>query len=348
LHEPRHEGLRQTLEEAELKANSTSKRTNCRSGFEDRAGEHRGLFDAPWFDGSNYECTIVATPNRGTFIGEAGLRSHLLDNPVAAIVQKELEYSIYSSAAIIADLPASRENSEINEHTFEMAGGAILPPLEAGHFRLGHVELQADVNLVTGAMPGQIGASLWRMLNPDMEGTPTDFFSRHLLINPNWLGVWGRRGVIIGHKEAARDRVSRIEERFRELITLARDVDLFVSTNAAPPLELVQAAERLTRRAATLEHDLVLPENRLLSRFFEAIRLREVLNTLRDINLAGADRVRNEKLDAQTLEFTRHTATVADVQTKVEWLEVFFVGFYATELSRILTELLGLTESRII
>jgi hypothetical protein len=84
----------------------------------------------------------------------------------------------------------------------------------------------------------------------------------------------------------------------------------------------------------------VLPENRILSRFFEAIRLGEVLSTLRAIHGAAAERVRNEKLEQQTAEFTRHTATVADVQTKVEWLEVFFVGFYATELSRILTELL--------
>src|SRR5205085_10587109 len=92
-----------------------------------------------------------------------------------------------------------------------------------------------------------------------------------------------------------------------------------------------------------LEHSLVLPENRLLGRFFEAIGLHELLKTLREVNFAAADNVRNEMIDAQTGELTRHTATVADVQTKVEWLEVFFVGFYATELSRIITELLGLT-----
>jgi len=73
-----------------------------------------------------------------------------------------------------------------------------------------------------------------------------------------------------------------------------------------------------------------------LGRFFEAIQLGEVLDAIGDINRAAANRL-------QTAKFGHNTETVADVQTKVEWLEVFFVGFYATELSRIITELLRLS-----
>lgn len=78
-----------------------------------------------------------------------------------------------------------------------------------------------------------------------------------------------------------------------------------------------------------------LPENRLLGRFFEALGLRELLAALRDLNLAAAEKARNENLSKQTEELIKHTKTVASVQVKVEWLEVFIVGFYTTELAKI-------------
>jgi hypothetical protein len=88
-----------------------------------------------------------------------------------------------------------------------------------------------------------------------------------------------------------------------------------------------------------LQQSLALPESRLLSRFFEAIQIGHALHTLRDVNHACADRKRNKELDRQTREFSQNTKTIAHVQTKLEWLEVFFAGIYATEVSRIITEL---------
>lgn len=341
LHEPKHQWIREKLEQAEARASATHKRTNARLGFEDRAGKYKALFDDPWFDGSNYECTIVAAPARGTFIAGTGLRHDLLDDPVLEVVRTELEYTFYSSQASITDFPANRVNDKSHEFSVEMS--AAVPLAARGHFRLGSVRLQTDVNLTVTPTAIQIGTALWRILEPDRQGIPSDFSSRHLLAGPNWLGVWNRRGLVVAYKQGAEHEIAEIKQCFRELVTLARDVDLFINANSADAKGRARTSESLILRAIRLEHSLVLPENRLLGRFFEAIGLHELLKTLREINFAAADNARNEMIALQTGKLTRHTATVADVQTKVEWLEVFFVGFYATELSRIITELLGLT-----
>jgi hypothetical protein len=361
LHEPDHTGLRQRLERDESLAASTSKRTNCRANYEHRAGPYASLFDDPWYDGSNYECTIVATPNRGTLIAVGGVRGDLLDDPVVAIVRRELESSIYKSEARIAYLPASRKDSKRGALQIDMAGIARIDPPPSGHFTYVSVRIDPAVNLVAGMMAEQIGRALWGALHPDLEGVPSDFLTRHLLINPDWLGVWSRRGVAIAYKEAAAPKIEEIERTFESIADLAQQVEDLAERlgetknrlSTAQPVEkgevriqraaeLVDKGEVLIQTVVSLRHRLVLPDNRVLSRFLDAIQLGDVLDRLRDINLAAAERARNAHIDAQTEEFTHHTATVADVQTKVEWLEVFIVGFYATELSHIITSLIGL------
>src|SRR5262249_55428967 len=73
----------------------------ARAEFHDRAGELGGLFDDPWYDGHNYRCAIVDTPNRGTFIGPSGVRSDLADDCVAMLVAEELELSCFASDVAI-------------------------------------------------------------------------------------------------------------------------------------------------------------------------------------------------------------------------------------------------------
>lgn len=333
--------LREQLEEAELRAQHTSKHTICRIGFEGRAAVYRALFDDPWFDGSNYEATIIATPNRSSLIGKSGHRGDLLDDPVAAIVRRELEHSIYASEdpqINVVDLAASGEHKDGKERDYPIGEGPFPEPLER-HFRFGKIKLNSGVDIMVGRMSVQIGETLWRVLHPDPgKGTPTDFVTRHLLVNRDWVGVWSRRGIVIAFKPAAEGNVQAIERRFRELASLARRVEVFIGVEVLPIHETVAKGEELTRAAARVCHELALPENRLLSRFFDALGLRELLGALRDLNLAAADRAAREQLAQQTMELMRHTKTVADVQVKVEWLEIFIVGFYATELAKIILE----------
>jgi hypothetical protein len=114
--------------------------------------------------------------------------------------------------------------------------------------------------------------------------------TRHLLVNRDWVGVWCRRGIVVAFRPAAEGNVQAIERRFRELASLARRVEVFIGVEARPIHETVAEGEELTRAAARVSHELALPENRLLSRFFDALGLRELLGALRDFNLAAADR----------------------------------------------------------
>ncbi len=111
----------------------------CRPGFEARAGkEYAAEFDDPWFDGSSYEATIVATPGRGTAIDAAGaIAADLGDDPVAWIVQEELElaffqgelriwnYSTSAGASVAAGRPKSLPVGEILRGQVPRADGHV-------------------------------------------------------------------------------------------------------------------------------------------------------------------------------------------------------------------------------
>jgi hypothetical protein len=114
-----------------------------------------------------------------------------------------------------------------------------------------------------------------------------------------------------------------LEALFRSIVSLARDVDSFVESGARPIHETVTEGETLTRRVARLKHELALPENRLLSRFFTAIQLDELLDSLRDLNLAVAEQVR---------------------RTKFDLLEILVIGFYATEFAQVIVDHLHLRD----
>jgi hypothetical protein len=330
LHQPEHEGLKARLEGAERDCERTSRRTRCRIGFEGRAGKYKALFDDPWFDGSNYESAIIATPNRGTLIGPPGARADLLDDPVAAIARHELEHSIYASLLTLVDLSASSADPDGDELLRDIA--EAMPPPPERCFRFARIELNSGVETLAGHMAAQIGEALWRALHPGAaEGVPTDFLTRHLLVARDWVAVWSRRGIAVAFKPAAEREAKELEARFRDLVKLARGVEGFIESGSRPLSETLAEGEELARMAARMSHELALPENRLLSRFFEALGLRELLASLRDLNQAAAGRERTE-------EMIRHTKTVATVQRKVELLEIFIVGFYVTELAKIIAD----------
>ena len=99
---PGNAPLRERLEAAASRAASTGKST-CRIQFEPRAGRDAAYFDDPWWDGSAYSGTIVCTPNRGTLLGPAGVRSDLGDDPVAEIVEQELTDPIFGPEFLLLE-----------------------------------------------------------------------------------------------------------------------------------------------------------------------------------------------------------------------------------------------------
>jgi hypothetical protein len=318
-------GYREQLEKREAQAATTFRRTQCRPGFEKRAGEYAALLDDPWFDGSNFNCTIVATPNRGTIIGNPGSTADLSDDTVAQIVQRELELSIYEPDAYICDVAHSNGSDADKcpeEPTYRITDNQGIPSLDRGFYRMVRVKLHPDVDVLKGRMHEQIGSVLWRLLNPELrKGLPADFLQRHLLVSDDWVGVWSRRGIAVAYTPKAADTidgVAGLKQRFKEMASVLRDAESFIQGSRS------EIGTDLVQRAAQLQHALADPANRLLNRFFESTRLDEVLTRVSDVNTAT--RLEN------------NTRIVADVQTKVEWLEIFFVSFYAAELTYLISE----------
>jgi hypothetical protein len=89
----------------EWAAHDQQKTISPRPGFEGyAAGRYRQYFFDPWFDGSNYECTIIATPNWGTML-PSGTAADLRDDPVVRMVREELESALYVSDVSVYDFP---------------------------------------------------------------------------------------------------------------------------------------------------------------------------------------------------------------------------------------------------
>ncbi len=111
--------LAKNVETFKLKKEFLETHIHPRPGFEERGGSFKAYFKDPWFDGHNYRCTIVATPGEGSCLGPSGRRGDLSDDPVAQLVEQELEYAIFSSSLSVQDLAAQ-----------EKEGAALTTPVQ--------------------------------------------------------------------------------------------------------------------------------------------------------------------------------------------------------------------------
>jgi hypothetical protein len=135
IQQPEFAVPRNQLDELNQSSIAEKGRTICRRGFEGRGGARHGVyFDDPWFDGQNYRCTIIATPNRGTLI-PAGTAADLADDPVAAVVQRELEYAVLDSNISIHDLSASPDVADVAPYPDVVPHDPEIPPTLAGCYR---------------------------------------------------------------------------------------------------------------------------------------------------------------------------------------------------------------------
>ena len=350
-------------------------------GFEERAeGSNRAFFFDPWFDGNNYRCTIVPTPNAGTLI-RPGVAHDLSDDPVATAVREELESAIfiseiqttqYSASANGMDerndklLPASSSSEGIKG---AVKASALLGKEDSRSYSFIRVRLEEGVAILDGKMAEQVGQTLWRWLHPEAGlVVPPEFVQRHLLKTANWVGVWSLRGVAVAHKAAAEQTINAAAELFANLVSLAKGLksltgvmrksreesekkvetgksSLPIANGEALPngkgaliekegeaqhgdaeyKSALELGERLMEQLGDVQSALVLPDNRLVSEFFNAGRLQNVLLSLRDVYLAAVEQNQTKKLNDNVHE-------VAELQSKLEWLEVFIVGVYAVEL----------------
>jgi hypothetical protein len=268
----------------------------------------------------------------------------------------------------VRDLSATRDTSDISSREYDISQLQQIEAPAERRFRFARIPLRDDAPM---SLPGrnglsqQIGETLWQFLYPDLQGAkPHDFAEQHLVVGLRCVGVWGDRGVAIAHKpkagstaapsgNASAEDDSGTEQDFIKIVALARGIDQLIAEGAgltevaskradlqsnenadgAPNLAEVIAArgEILARSAAQIKHNLTLPNSELLRRFYDATGIDELLATLRDLNQTAAEYLRREKMEEQARRQAESTETVAEVQSKLEWVEVFIVGVYAVE-----------------
>jgi hypothetical protein len=294
-----------------------------RTGFEARAGGQGALFADPWYDGGNYKCTIVVSPNAGSAIGPPGTRADLLDDPVAALVRDELESWAYAGEMLRRDEPSIASGTS--------TGGAG----ERAAYRFARIELNDAVDVLHDALAAQVATRLWCELfdAPDTEIAP-ELMRTHVFRRNGLLAVWGRRGVAVAHAAASRDAADRLEHQFAEMVELARGLDEVSGANAGDLPDRVKAGEALMRRMGRLRRELAAADGEVIEGFIDDAGFERVLDTFRDVNRA-------ETLALQTEQVIEHARVVADVQVKVEWLELLFVAIYATEVGHIISDALA-------
>jgi hypothetical protein len=348
----------------------------CRIGFEERAGLDGALFRDPWFDGSNYEATIVVTPNSGTHIQGEGTRPDLVDDAVAKIVYELLENRNLTGKVIWRDYPMhtgeSGDGRIPQEHSIGIREPA--PEVPKGHVRFVSAELASEVDLSIPQTAVQAGRQVWQFLYTDARGgVPTDFVDRHLILDPDIVCVWGRRGIGMAAKPKAESRIQSVQqllEILTKVATVAGDQVTALrrhltgeccerrKATALPRGRIVQSHKTDRRSYSNECHTIECQTNftRLLDDLH--VQLADIADLQRQMALPEgrflfpffqASRlgevlasVRDSHIALSTRADNRtmreSLAKIQEVEENTDWLEIIVIGVYLLELVSITSQ----------
>ena len=337
------------------------------------------LLADPWVGGQSRFGNAVGTPHRGTLIGPSGVRSDLRDDRVAEAVRTELEGSIYSAVSLVTgpqvavfDFAGSREGVDIAPQRYDLNSPLEIPAPPESYFRFASVRLRSDVPIAAPNLAMQIAETLWQVLYPEAPGVlPPGFVERHLVVHAGCVGVWGDRGIAIAQKQSfaagvsAPDRqASEMRTDFAALVSIARDMDRLTARWARISSEqsssadsqhspgktldteglrsVVSSVDDLARRSAQIKHALTLPDHALLRRFYNAINIDQLSTALQEMTRSASESLRQHELAVQAQQMESRADAVARIQSKLEWLEVFVVGFLAVGIIDVITRHINL------
>lgn len=265
----------------------------ARRGFEGRAAQWQAQFSDPWFDGSNYEATIVVTPNAGSLL-PGGHAADLSDDPVAQLVARCLETRAFVGLAELWDFSTRRTPLRPVEPRAVPIGAAEAREIPPDCYRFGQMMLDERADLHDRKLAERLGRRLWPFLEPAGVNThPADFLARHLIVQPFLLVVWSRRGIIVGYKEKGRAAADQLRvDGMEEISALARELRAYqgavAELLATPERANVTAIEAtgfaLLRRLLVLRLAAAMPEGNVLRRFFEATHFDEFSTMLSGLN----------------------------------------------------------------
>lgn len=320
--------------------------TICRKGFESRAGLFRHLMGDPWFDGENFEYTIVPTPNGGTRIAPPGERADLMDDPVVLLVRHLIELPPVVGQVFIEEVPLfvntlhlpGPGNSISKEGLPDLLASPLRPSLDT--LRFASMELGDSSSLVKGMVPRQLGLLMWNVLHGNAEELPEDFDGHHLIRERHLLMVWSRRGLFVAFHSQAREVRDRLHEKLVALAQLYSEVRPVLNNareaadrDASPNQKDLTEASGLLLRLLELRQDLAYTEFEALRRMCNELRLESALTTLHSLQDANLARLQYDNMLAST-------DALRKAQEHAHLVEGVVLTIYLVELSHILIPLL--------
>jgi len=284
---------------------------SARPGFENRGRGFDPYFADPWFDGQNYGGTVVVTPAEGTVIAPSGRNCDLTDDPIAAIVSEELEYSVFSRRigespqVLIHEFGMSPSAaSRSRESPVPLGDGAKIGPSE-GCFLFAEVQLHSDVDLRVPGLAFQIARTLWPFLEPPgVAHAPKDLEERHLSAYSDVVAIWNRRGIAVAYKAEARQRVDGLRENLRVLAIIASHISSMPDPSAAAVNHHrknasnefdMESGEQLLTEVVRLRLQAARPENRPLRQLMDAIQFDQIIQSLHALNQQAIGRQQEER-----------------------------------------------------
>ena len=257
----------------------------------DRPGyELRKCGKDPWFDGGNYRCTIIDTPNRGAFNSTA-TRSDLKDDLCAKVAVDFLEYGWFKDESAKVwdysiDPNAAEKKPDFKEVPIRDAENDA-PPRNSFRFASIGMRDGDDQYLRSPRLRRQIGEILWLLLeDQNVVSVPLDFEARHLLGGDQMVVVWSRRGIVVAYKPTEEGHVEMLRKSSADwAIVAAGFYGLLEARNHEPTHEgQIQEGRRLLNTLLRLRHQSSLPEGRVLRRLFDSTKMDDLVTTLQDFN----------------------------------------------------------------
>ena len=301
----------------------------ARRGYEKRGqGVSPELFHDPWFDGSPFDFTLIQTPGKaGTRIGPPSFKD-LDADPILAVVRSVCEDSVFLSASV-EDIAARRDVRGAPERSIDiLARPGAEAACSAGCYRLGLVRLDADAGLLGPGLGCQIGPVLYGWLHPESSATlPTDFETRHLVVERDTVTVWSRKGLMVAFldRPEARAHALQMREWLVDIADCAHSVhrDLEDRVWTGDGLRLHATLDKMERELlpsmARLEWDANQAGGGALRRFFEANGFGAAARSLHTV--------------AEALSHRQTRAAGLELQRSAEWVEIFVMAVYLTELA---------------
>lgn len=287
-----------------------------RLGYEGRAGKHAGLFTDPWFDGVNYRCTIVATPNAGTEI-RGGVDAGLTDDDVIKTVRAEVEDSVFDGDASVLDFGTVAEGGREGYPPVRSikVQDAVEEPLGQRCYRFVQVRLSSRVTADGNPrLAEQVGQRVWPFLEAKgVRTVPADFRERHLILMPSAIVVWNRRGIAVAHWGAEAETAGSIVvelrgglEKTAGIAKLTRAlVEELAEDDRPPPDELrsrQELGQEVLRQIVQIKLAAAMPEGLALRRFLEASNFHDVLDSIDALNEKLSDQAQQKRdLDLQLI-----------------------------------------------